>query len=71
MKNQKITIQNKELEVLLELKDSKYGKIKRCLCDNKLVYIIQNQMIEDTDIINKLEIKYGFMIPNKLKNIIY
>lgn len=71
MENQKITIENKELEVLFEMEDSQYGNIKRCLFQNRIVYVIQDKIIEDTEITDKLEIKYGFMIPNELKNIIY
>ena len=64
-------MQNKNLEILLEIEDSEYGIIKRCLLDNKIVYIIHDKVTEDQEIIDKLEIKYGFMIPNELKNIIY
>lgn len=71
MENQKIIIENKELEVLFEMEDSQYGNIKRCLFQNKIVYVIQDKMTEDKEITDKLEIKYGFMIPNELKNIIY
>lgn len=71
MENLKINIENKELKVLFEIEDSKYGNVKKCLSENRIVYVIQNNIIEDNEIIDKLEIKYGFMIPNELKNIIY
>ena len=71
MEHKKIMIQDKELEVLFELQDSKYGNIKRCLAKNKIVYVIQGEITEDKEIIDQLEIKYGFMIPSELKNIIY
>lgn len=71
MENQKITIENKELEVLFEMEDSQYGNIKRCLFENKIVYVIQDKITEDKEVTDKLGIKYGFMIPNELKNIIY
>ena len=71
MENRKITIQNKELEILFEIEDSQYGNIKRCSFENKIVYVIQDKITEEKEIIHKLEMKYGFMISNELKNIIY
>lgn len=60
-----------KLELSLELEDSEFGTIKRYLLEGKIIYEINGKRTQNQEIIDKLEIKYGFMIPNELKNIIY
>ncbi len=60
-----------KLELSLELEDSEFGTIKRYLLEGKIIYEINGKQTQNQEIIDKLEIKYGFMIPNELKNIIY
>lgn len=71
MNKSEIIIENKKLQVLFEFDDSVYGKIKRCTYEDKIVYVINNKIMDDKKIIDKIEIKYGFLIPDELKNIIY
>lgn len=60
-----------KLEVLFEFEDSKYGNIKRCLVNDKVIYIINNKQIEDKNIIYELDVKYGFRLADEIKDIIF
>lgn len=68
----KIQIDNEELLVLLEFKDSKYDKITLCL-DNKdkKVFVINNKIITDQKIISEIKQKYHLELPQKYKGIIF
>lgn len=59
------------LKCTFEIEDLKYGKIKRCLNGDKIIYIIKDEIIEDVIIINELEIKYGFKLDDRFKDIVY
>lgn len=68
----KIKINNQELLVLLEFEDSEYEKIIMCLDEqNKKVFVINNEIITDQSIIDKINRKYDLELPNELKGIIF
>ena len=71
MSESEIIIKNKKMKMEIEIDDIEYGKIKRCIYESKIIYIIDGKIVQDEKIINKLELKYGFRIDNKAKNIIY
>ena len=68
----KISIENQELLVLLEFKDSEYEKIIMCLDEsNNKVFVINNNIVTDKKIIDKINKKYGLELPDELKGIIF
>lgn len=68
----KIQIDNQELLVLLEFDDDEYTKITMCLDkENKRVFVIDNKIITDKDVIDKINKKYDLELPEELKGIIF
>lgn len=67
----KINIDNKELLVLLEFDDSEYEKITMCLNEeDKKVFVINNKIVTDEEIINQINKKYSLELPFEAKSII-
>ena len=68
----KINIENQELLVLLEFEDSEYEKITICLDeqDNK-VFVINNEIVTDKILIDKINKKYDLELLDELKGIIF
>ena len=68
----KIKIDNKDLLVLLEFEDSEYKNIIICLDEeDKEVFVINNKILTDKNIIDKIKKKYNLELPNELKGIIF
>jgi hypothetical protein len=68
----KIQMDNQELLVLLEFDDDEYTKITMCLDEeNKKVFVIDNKIITDKDVIDKINKKYDLELPEELKGIIF
>lgn len=68
----KINIENQELLVLLEFHDNEYEKIIMCLDENnQKVFIINNKVITDKNIINDINKKYNLELPDELKGKIF
>ena len=68
----KINIENQELLVLLEFDDDEYTKITMCLNEeNKKVFVIDNKLVTDKIIIDKINKKYNLELPEELKGIIF
>lgn len=68
----KIQMDNQELLVLLEFDDDEYTKITMCLDEeNKKVFVIDNKIITDKDVIDKINKKYDLGLPEELKGIIF
>lgn len=68
----KIKVDNRELLVLLEFDDTEYKKVIMCLDEeDKKVFVINNEIITDEKMIDKVNKKYGLELPNKLKGIIF
>lgn len=68
----KINIENQELLVLLEFDDDEYTKITMCLDEeNKKVFIIDNKLVTDQKLIDKINKKYNLELPEELKGIIF
>lgn len=68
----KINIGNQELLVLLEFYDNEYEKIIMCLDENnQKVFIINNKVITDKNIINAINKKYDLKLPDELNGKIF
>ena len=68
----KINIENKELLVLMEFNDDEYETIIICLDENnQKVFVINNKVITDTNIINAINKKYDLEVPDELKGKIF
>ncbi len=68
----KINIENQELLVLLEFEDSEYKKIIICLDEHdKKVFVINNEIVTDKNLIDKINKKYDLELPDELKGIIF
>ena len=68
----KINIENKELLVLMEFNDDEYEKIIICLDENnQKVFVINNKVITDNNIINAINKKYDLNTYIKKPNDIY
>ena len=68
----KINIENQELLVLLEFEDSEYEKIIMCLDEqDKKVFVINNEIVTDKNLIDKINKKYDLELPDELKGIIF
>ena len=68
----KIKIENQELLVLLEFEDSEYQKIIMCLDEqDKKVFVINNEIVTDKNLIDKINKKYDLELPDELKGIIF
>ncbi len=68
----KINIENQELLVLLEFDDSEYEKITMCLDEqDKKVFVINNEIVTDKNLIDKINKKYDLELPDELKGIIF
>lgn len=68
----KINIKNQELLVLLEFEDSEYEKIIMCLDEqDKKVFVINNEIVTDKKLIDKINKKYDLELPDELKGIIF
>lgn len=68
----KINVENQELLVLLEFEDSEYEKIIMCLDEqDKKVFVINNEIVTDKNLIDKINKKYDLELPDELKGIIF
>ncbi len=68
----KIKIDNQELLVLLEFEDSEYKNIIMCLDEkDEKVFVINNKIVTDKSIIDKINKKYSLELPDELKGIIF
>lgn len=68
----KIKIDNQELLVLLEFDDSEYKKIILCLDrNNKKVFVINNAIVTDKNLINVINKKYDLEFSEEFKKIIF
>lgn len=68
----KINIKNQELLVLLEFDDSEYEKITMCLDEqDKKVFVINDEIVTDKNLIDKINKKYDLELPDELKGIIF
>jgi len=68
----KINIENQELLVLLEFEDSEYEKIIMCLDEqDKKVFVINDEIVTDKNLIDKINKKYDLELPDELKGIIF
>ena len=68
----KINIGNQELLVLLEFHDNEYEKIIMCLDENnQKVFIINNKVITDKNIINPINKKYDLEFSDELNGKIF
>lgn len=67
-----IQIENQKLLVLLELDDNEYKKIKMCIDEqDKRVFVINNKIVTDKKIIDKINKKYDLELPEELNDIIF
>lgn len=68
----KIQIGTQELLVLLEFEDSKYKKITMCLDeDDNRVFIINDKLVTDKNIIDYINKKYELEVPDEMKGIVF
>lgn len=68
----KININNQELLVLLEFDDSEYEKIIMCLDEqNNKAFVINNEIVTDKNLIDKINKKYDLELSDELKGIIF
>lgn len=68
----KIQIDNQELLVLLEFDDDEYTKITMCLDEeNNKAFIIDNKLVTDKKLIDKINKKYDLELPEELKGVIF
>ena len=68
----KINIGNQELLVLMEFYDNEYEKIIMCLDENnQKVFIINNKVITNKNIINAINKKYDLKLPDELNGKIF
>ena len=69
---ERIQINNQELLVLFRLNDDEYNEIILCLeKKNDKVFVMNNQIIKDKTIIDKIIKKYGLEIPKEFSGIIF
>ena len=69
---ERIQINNQELLVLFRLNDDEYNEIILCLDKkNDKVFVMNNQIIKDKTIIDKIIKKYGLEIPKEFSGIIF
>lgn len=68
-----IKIENIELILLFKIENSKYGTIEVCktIDFEKDVYVANNKIIKDREIINEIEKEAGLQMPEEYKNIIF
>lgn len=72
MMSSKINVENQELLVLLEFDDSEYEKIIMCLDEqDKKVFVINNEIVKDKNLIDKINKKYDLELPDELKGLIF
>lgn len=68
----KLNIKNQELLVLLEFDDSEYERITMCLDEqDKKVFVINNEIVTDKNLIDKINKKYDLELPDELKEIVF
>ena len=68
----KINVENQELLFLMNFDDDEYGKVTMCLDENnQKVFIINNTIITDNKIIDKINKKYNLEVPDELKEKIF
>lgn len=68
----KIQIDNQELLVLLEFDDDEYTKITMCLDEaNNKAFIIDNKLVTDKKLIDKINKKYDLELPEEVKGVIF
>jgi len=65
----KILLNGKEVKIMREFDDEKYGKVWRVYLDDRKTYAIEGELTEDKEIINELDNKYG--IPQKARGMIF
>ena len=56
---QTITINGVEAKIMREFNDPKYGLIKRIYMPDRKTYMINDELVENPDIIDELDNKYG------------
>lgn len=61
-----ITINGVEAKVVREFKDDKYGLIKRIYMPGQKTYMINNEIVDNQDIIDELDNKYGVPVARKI-----
>ena len=54
-----IIINGVEAKIMREFKDPKYGLVKRIYMPDKRTYMINEEIVENPDIIDELDNKYG------------
>jgi len=57
-----ITINGVDAKVMREFKDDKYGLVKRIYMPDKKTYMINDELVENPDIIDELDNKYGIPV---------
>ena len=68
----KINVENQELLFLMNFDDDEYEKVTMCLDENnQKVFIINNTIITDNKIIDKINKKYNLEVPDELKEKIF
>lgn len=63
-----ITINGVEAKIMREFKDPKYGLVKRIYMPDRKTYMINGELVEEPDIIDELDNKYG--IPVAMRKLI-
>lgn len=54
-----IELGNKKIKIMQEINDSTYGRVWKAYYENKKVYVIEGKIVEDKNIIDDLDNKYG------------
>jgi len=54
-----IDFYGKELKIMKEITDEKYGRVWNAYYDHEKVWIVEGKIIEDPEIIDDLDNKYG------------
>ena len=68
----KINIENKELLILLEFHDDKFERIIMCLDENdNKVFVINDKVLTDDNIIKEINKKYNLEVSDELKGRIF
>lgn len=57
---------DKELKIMEEIVDEKYGRIWKGYYDHKKVYMIEGKIVEEQQIIDELDNKYGTPVSMKI-----
>lgn len=62
-------LNGKQLKIMEEINDEKYGRVWNAFYDHRKVYIVEGKIIESQEIIDELDNKYG--VPVELRNIVF